>query len=213
MVGSKLNLLKKEIDRYIGIPYFSNTKKIISPHNSLVGKGSWKEITSYLPKDLDPKKRFSYLKKRHLGIDCSGLVYHLLDYYSRLKFKKSIYDQVVGTDNKHGVRRVSADLFTSPINSIPIKKYTEIKTGDLIRHNNGKHVILIVKKIRNIIYLVHSSQNTTPSGVHYAAIEITNPQKSLKFQKWSDKTKDGTNYAHLFNSKTLDGIYRPKVLL
>lgn len=213
MVRTKLDILKEEIEHYISIPYFSNTLKQTFPDNTLVGKGTWQEIFKLVPKDIKEGKKFTYLKKQKIGIDCSGLVYHLLNFYSQLKFNKPVHNYLIGTDHKYGVRRLSANLLTAPINSIQIRNYNDIKTADIIRYNQGKHVLFIIEKKENIIYLVHSSKNTIPSGVHYATIEITDYSKPLNLQKWSDTTKSQTNYANLLNPENLDGIYRPRFLL
>jgi len=44
MAGTKLELLRLEISKYLGLPYHTNIPKLDSPEASLVGKGSAKEI-------------------------------------------------------------------------------------------------------------------------------------------------------------------------
>jgi hypothetical protein len=190
MAGTKLIiLLEREINNYIGIPYLYG------------GKNTWKDI----------KKKFSdykQLKKNKEGIDCSGLVYHLLDFYAQMKGLGSIYDHLIGTDNKRGVRRVSSNLLTSSLNSFPIHNYSDIQTGDLIRQDSGKHVLFILEKMNNRIRYVHSSNKTEVRGVHWGEIEITNTAETLDHQKWNETKINGKNYSSSFNSNNGDGIFR-----
>ena len=167
--------LKKEIARYFGIPYFINTPK--NPHqklNAQVGKGNWQQIKKYSQKiaqkkdinfdNLTPLKRYRFQKKHHIGIDCSGLAYHLLDFLHRTKYHQSIRPRLIGTDNKTGPRHLSAHLLTSPPNSLPLANQQEIQVGDLIRTKQGKHVLFIYKKAKNKIYYINSSRQGR--GVH-----------------------------------------------
>ncbi len=212
MVGTKLDLLKQEINSYLGIPYFSNTKKTISSENALVGKGTAKEIalkTIELANlqnikllNLSSKQIYNFQKKNHLGIDCSGLVYNLLKI-----IEPKVDDILIGTEGKKGVRRLSANLLTSAPNAAKLSTY-DVKPGDLIRADNGRHVIFIIEKINDTIHYIHSSDKTKISGVHLGFIEIINPQKPLNHQIWSDQTKLDTNYSLLIDPKKEDGIYR-----
>ena len=149
MVRTKLN---EEILHYIGIPYFSNVGKYKNNgENVLVGKGSAKEIALKTVEfannqkvkllHLTPEQIYNFQKKNHLGIDCSGLVCHLLNYYFDLNIN---------------VRKTSANMLTSPPLSIKVD-VEEIITGDLIRQKNGKHVLFVIEKVDNRIYFVDSS--------------------------------------------------------
>ena len=190
MVGIKLiKVLEEEAKKYIGIPYLFG------------GKNTWQEIK----KDYSGYKE---LKKNKIGIDCSGLAYHLLDFYSELFKKESIYEHLIGTDNKRGVRRVSANLLTSFPNSFPITNYSDVQTGDLIRLNSGKHVLFILKKTINQIHYIHSSDKTAIRGVHYGEIEIIDSSKTLDKQKWAEIDSVGKNYSSNFNPENGDGIFR-----
>jgi len=165
MVRTKLEELRQEILKYIGIPYHTNIPKIISPDNALVGKGNAKEIalkTIELANlenikivNLTPQQIYNFQKKHHLGIDCSGLVCHLLNFY----FKTNL-----------NVRQTSADMLTSaPISQkINIK---EIKTADLIRQKNGHHLLFVIEKIGNKVIYVDSSRDKR--GVRYDEFNIT----------------------------------------
>ncbi len=140
MVGDKLS-------SYLGLPYFSNVgrHKVMSRNNALVGKGSAKEIALQTIEfanlqnvkllELTPPQIYNFQKKNHLGIDCSGLVCHLLDL-------------------KYDVRKTSADMLTSAPISKPVKK---LMKNDLIRQKNGKHVLLVLNVNKDLVTYVHSS--------------------------------------------------------
>jgi hypothetical protein len=164
MVGTKLELLRLEISKYLGLPYHTNIPKIDSPEASLVGKGSAKEIALKTIEfanaenikliELNPQQIYNFQKKHKLGIDCSGLACHLLNFYFNLNLN---------------VRHTSADMLTSK----PLSKQisiSEAQTGDLIRQNSGRHVVFIVEKKGNQITYVESSRKGR--GVHYASFSI-----------------------------------------
>lgn len=182
MVRNKLADLKNEISRYIGIPYFSNVGKFKNNGtNVLVGKGTAKEIAlatiesanreNIKLTNLSPPQIYQFQKKHHLGIDCSGLACNLLNFYQ----------------NSHlDVRKTSADMLTSA----PLSKKININnaaTGDLIRQNNGRHILFIIEKIGNIIYYVNS--NFSGRGIHYGQFDITNKnfvhQGTFRLSKFS----------------------------
>lgn len=171
MARTKLELLRLEISKYIGLPYHTNIPKLDSSEASLVGKGSAKEIALKTIEfansenikliDLNPQQIYNFQKKHHLGIDCSGLACHLLNLY---------FDQNLN------VRHTSADMLTSkPLSKkIPI---TKAKTGDLIRQRSGDHVLFIVEKIDNKVIYVDSSLRGR--GVRYGEFDLTD--KNFKY--------------------------------
>jgi len=213
-----INQLKLEIEKYLGLPYFTNKPPIKTENNALVGKGDSKEIaltTIELANklninllDLSPIEIYRFQKKHGIGIDCSGLIYHLSNFYYYLKTGKDIKSKLIGTEGKRGPRRLSANLLTNHPNAKEIKNLQDIQTADLIRMDQGKHVIFIIENLNNTIYYVHSSEKTKQKGVHYGQIKIVNPDKSLKYQQWSDKTIENKKYSSLFNPKLGDGIFR-----
>lgn len=165
MAGAKLNELKQEILKYIGIPYHKNFPKIISLDNSLLGKGTAKEIalkTIELANqnnlkilDLSPTQIYNFQKKNKIGIDCSGLACHLLNFYF---------------DSKLNVRRTSADMLTSSPLSQKIN-FKDLRTADLIRQKNGRHVLFVIERIGDKVIYVDSSLKGR--GVRYGEFNIT----------------------------------------
>lgn len=159
--------LQREVKHYLGIPYFINF--IANPHQKhdwQVGKGNWRQIQKYTrtiasQKKIDLSKLnrqqlYNFQKKHNIGIDCSGLAYHLSDFLCRLKNNTPIRPHLIGTQGKTGPRRLSADLLTSPPNAIPVRDWADIQIGDLIRTDKGKHVMFIYKKTKNKIFYIHS---------------------------------------------------------
>lgn len=221
MVRSKLERsILYEIKHYLHIPYWINQWKaeILLKHGPFGGKGSWKEI-DYATRcaaeleqiDLSKLKSrdiYQLRRRHHIGIDCSGLAYHLLDHLDQLKGNTGILFKVYGPQKTTGVRSISADYLTSQTNSSPITNYQKIQTGDLIRFNSGHHVIFIIGIKKNIISYIHSSNTTLVRGVHTGKIYISQPELPLSHQKWTDKAKDKTPYSQLFNSQKGDGIFR-----
>lgn len=176
--------LEQEIDHYLGLPYFINKPIRHLQNNALVGKGTWQEIETQakiLNPDFDKlslKHKYNFLKKHHLGIDCTGLAYHLL---AQLFPIKNFFPNV---------RHVSAADLTSKANSVRLLSYNQIRPGDLITTHHGHHVIFIIKKVGNLIHYVHSSDHTATRGVHLSTITITDLKKPLIHQSWSETIPD-----------------------
>jgi len=171
MVRTKLTELKQEILKYIGIPYHTNIPKTISSDNVLVGKGSAKEIalktieiankSNIKILDLTPQQIYNLQKKNKIGIDCSGLACHLLNFYFNTNLNP---------------RHISADMLTSTPLSQKIN-ISHIQTADLIRQKNGHHLLFVIEKIGDKVIYVDSSLKGR--GVHYGEFEITD--KTFKY--------------------------------
>lgn len=171
MVGNKLNQLKLEIQKYLGLPYFINRGKYQNHGpNPYVGKGSAQEIaleTIELANkegikllELSEPQIYFFQKKHRLGIDCSGLACHLLNFYHQLQINP---------------RRTSAHQLTSSPISKEIK-ITQVKTGDLIRQKDGRHVLFVIDKTSSTIFYVDSSRHRR--GVRLGEYQLTD----TKFQ-------------------------------
>ena len=165
MVGIKLEQLKVEISKYIGVPYFTNKPYKFSEDAVLVGKGSAKEIALKTVEvaneknvkllDFTEQEIYNFQKKNKIGIDCSGLACHLLNFYFDINLN---------------VRKTSADMLTSSPLSTPIT-FDEAQTGDLIRQKDGKHLLFIIEKIGDTIFYVDSSRDGR--GVRLSEFNIT----------------------------------------
>ena len=217
-----IDYIKAAIGPYLGIPYFINTpKNKDQDSDAKVGKGNFEQIAKLTIQKANltktellnatPQQIYKFQKKHHIGIDCSGLAFHLLNTLSIYLFNKDLNLILIGTDGKKGVRRLSAHLLTSPPNAIEIKDYDSIQTGDLIRLDQGKHILFVIEKINNKINYVHSSHQTKKRGVHLGQISIIDSKKTLNHQNWSDVTLDDKNYSQLFYPNKGDGIFRLKI--
>lgn len=175
MVRTKLvEKLKKEIDRYVGLPYMTNIirdGKIIK-ERVLGGKGNWQEIQKESKKiakieridlsKLNGQKLYNFQKKHKIGIDCSGLASQLLIFLGKIQHKKINLN----------VRKTSANMLTSSPLSKKINDYQQIQTGDLVRQKNGHHLLFIVEKKGNKIFYVDSS--FWGRGVRYGEADLNN---------------------------------------
>jgi len=167
MVRIKLIELQEEIGYYIGLPYSKNILKDgkIIKEQFLGGKGNYRQIATETIKlaqkqnidliKLSNQEFYNFQKKNHLGIDCSGLVCQLLNFYFDAKLEP---------------RKTSADMLTSAPISKEIKP-NEIQTGDLVRQKKGHHVLFIIEKQKNIIFYVDSS--ILGRGVRYGQADLT----------------------------------------
>ena len=168
MAGNKLDLLKQEIQCYVGLPYSKNILKDgkIIKEQFLGGKGNCRQIATETIRlaeqqkidltKLSSQEFYNFQKKNHLGIDCSGLVSQLLNFYF---------------DTKINPRKTSADMLTSAPISKQITDLNDLQTGDLVRQKNGHHVLFIIEKQGNIIYYVDSSFEGR--GVKYGQSDVT----------------------------------------
>ncbi|HPT65966.1 MAG TPA: hypothetical protein PK257_01465 [Candidatus Woesebacteria bacterium] len=168
MAGNKLDLLKQEIQYYIGLPYSKNILKNgkIIKEQFLGGKGNYRQIATETIRlaqqqkidllKLSNQEFYNFQKKNHLGIDCSGLACQLLNFYFQADLNP---------------RKTSADMLTSAPISQKITDLDKIQTGDLVRQNNGHHVLFVIEKQNNTIYYVDSSLKGR--GVKYGKFDIT----------------------------------------
>ena len=139
----------------------------------LGGKGHWKDIqkeTLRLAKQekidfkkFTPQQIYNFQKKHKIGIDCSGLVCQLLNFYGQILDKKIDLNP----------RKTSANMLTSFPLSHQIDDFNNIQTGDLIRQKNGHHVLFIIEKTGKIVSFVDSS--LWGRGVKYGQFDITDP--------------------------------------
>lgn len=169
MVGTKLDLLIKEVNKYQNLPYFCNRgiHKNISTNNALVGKGSAHDIAQTtleianqenikLP-NLTTVQIYNFQKKHHIGIDCSGLACQLLNFYFSLSLDP---------------RKTSANHLTSSPLSTAIK-LDNIRTGDLIRQKNGRHILFIINRLGDTVTFVDSRRDG--HGVKISTFFLSQP--------------------------------------
>ena len=182
----------------INIPYQDDRRKY--------GKSSPEELIKNTQdiaheQDFDLKKASveevrTFMEKNQLGIDCSGFVYHLLDYLLKEIGKGGM--EKIGFPQ---ASKTNVALLTSEQFSIPATDFSKVKPGDLIKLNSQKeipHILIILSHQNGIITYAHSSFLTKVKGVH---------QSQIKNGRFPDDLR-----AFNFNTIIGDGIYRIKVL-
>ena len=162
-----------------------------------------------------------FMEENWLGIDCSGLVYHLLDALLRKTGQASMQKIGFPKASATNVAKLTAPEFTEKI-----KSWDQVKPGDLIRLNskNADHILIVLNselKTRNsYITYVHSSGITKTTGVHTGEIingkfpeDLSVFSYNLSIAKISSSASDLKNRKpSAYNEKTGDGIYRLKAL-
>lgn len=188
--------------------------------------------------DLDLEKAdifaiYDFMRLHRIGIDCSGLVYHVLDAFIQAKLSLPLSKILVRYPGLLGklertilaykrFRRISAKTLTSPLNTTEVYAVKDIQIGDLIRISRERDHVLIVTRITHdendtitqVEYAHSSSVNTQMRGPHYGYITIKDAQKGLDAQEWLENTKRNENYGKEFYRPDLgDSVRRLKVLV
>jgi len=167
-------------------------------------------------KELSGEKIENFIRKNRIGLDCSGLVYWLLDALDREKGGNGLVDDIPRAKGRFLIR-ANVEMLTNDKVTIPIEKISDVKVGDIIRLQGGKHlaVVIQIRKARNQVkefVYAHSSNLTEVKGVHLNKIMIKNPDKGLEKQIWLEKTYKGENYGQkYFRLEKGDGVRRLRV--
>ncbi len=152
-----------------------------------------------------------FAKRERIGIDCSGLVYRILEELVRLTYRNCKINSL--TDMyKGGINRTNAAALTSDIYCEEVSDIRNSRLGDFIKINGGKHVAMILDLNNGYIVYIHSHGRTKIQGVHKERIKIIDSTRSLDYQKWQEKMRTGDNFGKMkFKSSLGDGIFRLKV--
>lgn len=138
-----------------------------------------------------------FMEESWLGIDCSGFVYHLLDYLLKKIGKGSMEAAGFSKASRTNVELLTSDEFSHTINGFGLAQ-----PGDLISLNSAQtipHVLIIINVADNILTYAHSSNRTKIRGVHQG--KIIDSQLDEELQVYSYNTHQG------------DGIRRLKALI
>ena len=202
------------------------------------GKGTPTEIISELNHAASERNQvlgllstdqvIKFMKAEGIGVDCSGLAFDLLSPLVKEKTGHNLafyiirYPGIMGILDKmfYGfkrIRRISADILTNELNTIPIDAVGDALPGDLLRlstlTSKHKHVGVIVEITSEKLVYAHSSRYTEEAGPHLSQIQIKKPDKGLGDQAWLEKTNRGDPYRDLaFKPELGDGIRRLKCL-
>ncbi len=158
----------------------------------------------------------AFMKRKKIGVDCSGFVFWLLDSLDKEKGGPGLAEKFPHFPGTLPQRQASAEKLTGESLSTPIK-VDQVRVGDMIRLDGGKHIAIVIKiekelgKVKEIEY-VHSSERTTIAGVHSGKIKVIDSQKKLEEQEWEETLPDGTSYGREFcREERGDGLKRLKI--
>ena len=189
------------LEAYKGTPYYNNRRQNIRMGlRALIGKGRPEEIAEEahlfaLKKKIEwqglkPELRKKFLVDHHLGIDCSGFVYHILDaellvrglgpLSSCLKFPfaNSLLSRLGRYLRKRYVENANVLTFAHPENSKVVGK-GEIRVGDfiVIISPERKHMMLITEVRDTSIKYAHSLEAGTKdkydNGVREEYVQVS----------------------------------------
>lgn len=131
-----------------------------------------------------------FMRENKVGIDCSGFVYRMLDYLSQKlglgNLQKSAGMEHVGRTN---VAKMTSDEF-----SVPVRNFSEAKSGDILKLNSGEdilHGVVILENVNDIITYAHSSSITKIEGVHSDKIIRGQLPDDLKVFSYNPDLGDG----------------------
>jgi hypothetical protein len=220
-------------------PYYRNTSKERAGLRALIGKGDPGEIEKEVMvwaklKDFDLNKSNikqirQFMVDNHIGIECSGFVVHVLNFWLKNEEKSPLIKHLTFQNNSivdrirrflRPVENIGANILTNEDNCDKIIKMNEILPGDLIRSKgkvkNAHHVLLITKVIKEndkvvALEFAHSGEtNDDFSGVRVEKIKITNPRGTLIKQDW-DVLKNGISQLDGYKIQSEDnGVRRLK---
>jgi len=197
-------------------PYYINIKKIRQRMGLrvLIGKGTPEEIIqeSLIYEKLRGVDFVSmtvteirdFVIKRHIGIDCSGFVVHVLNSWldhlgkkhiqAYIKFpKQSLYRRIALF--LRPVENISAYILTNEENTIHIKNLNNIRCGDFIRLKglkSGYHILMLSEITRNkgkvysFKYIHATRWYNKEHGVRKGEVIVKNVKDPLYKQKWTD---------------------------
>lgn len=218
-------------------PYFNN-KKITKRFGlrSQIGKGLPEEIAEEVEvsamasginlKQADKNQIKKFLLDRNIGIDCSGLVFQILNIENenqgfgklgkKLKFSGNFVRQIIGSFRP--AENTSVSTFEENSKEISLK---EILPGDFIialnqkNHYEKNHIILILEtkteneNLKEIVYLhaiAWKKDGLFGGEVGLGEIFIKNPDFGLLDQIWQEKDRVGPEnetYAGLQSAETV----------
>lgn len=196
-------------------PYYINVRELRMGLRVLIGKGTPEEIIheSLIYEKLRNKdfkhmtieQIRSFLVKRHIGIDCSGFVVHVLDKWLIRQGKKHLWKYLAFPKANvyrkiarflRPVENISAAMLTNDTNTEPITNLNDTRAGDLIRAKGLKkrsfHIMLISdihlenNKIQSFDYVHSTREYGKHHGVRKGKVIITDTNAPLTKQQWTD---------------------------
>lgn len=165
-------------------PYWMNKTKqdVFGP---LGGKGKPEEIVEVVEKEakeaginldhLSAKAIISFMKRKKIGVDCSGFVYWALDAFDREQGGNGIKDDIPGSAGRYIKERASVKMMVQA--SRKIDKISQIKVGDLLVNEKINHVAIVLSVERiadNSEIRITYANSKKPRGVYSEMITSLN---------------------------------------
>jgi len=215
-------------NKYIRCPYFRNPRSGRERWGltAYSGKGSPAEI-EYEMRIIEKLegRDFSHMqeteirdimRKRKLGIECSGFITRVLDSWTREFYKKPIYSLIKFNSKGLGwlfckmrpYTHIDVPMLVHPDNAREIKDIGDIMPGDVIRFNSIiDHAILVTRtqrdesgNLKKADY-VHSILEDSGEGIKKGNIDFVSG-------KWSEYPET----QHTINEKTEPRVYRLSII-
>ncbi|HRN86878.1 MAG TPA: hypothetical protein PKU78_04985 [Candidatus Dojkabacteria bacterium] len=227
-------------DKKIIAPYYINTKSQRGGLRVLSGKGDPGEIAREVKvqsqlKGIDLYKLSEsqirdFMTSNHIGIECSGFIVHVLNYWLRMNGKRPLIKYIRFNNNNfinrikrlfRPVEQLGANTITSELNCDKLHRLTDIRPGDLIRskgqRKNSHHILLISEvtfedDVLKEVEYVHSIRGyEEENGVRFGKILINNQEDEIQNQTWTE-IKNGRNWTYegLINQLEDNGVRRLK---
>ena len=224
MVGATGNI--SAVTSACSIPYFNNRRTATRAGlRAVTGKGSPRDIFDEVEiaaarehvdvRTMTADALKAFLVDHNIGIDCSGLVYYVLNAESIARGKGHLARHLAfplcrGLIGKirswmRPVENTGVQTFVHEKNSVPIE-LTKIEPGDIITMTSGStagerdHILVVHQveyqnSIPTTIHYTHAiawpSDGEYGHGVRQGVIDILNPQKPLTEQRWTEAGKTG----------------------
>lgn len=239
----------KVIDEYLNLPlggkkvncpYYINPKTQRAGLRVLVGKGDPGEIAREMNviaqlksvdlSILNKDEIRLFMQDSHVGIDCSGFITHILNYWLKNQGDRPLISYIKFENNDifnklkrklRPVEQLGAKLLTNLENCREISELNNIRPGDFLRskglRKNSHHIILISEvtledgKVTELEY-VHSIKGyNAENGVRFGKILITDNKRKLEDQVWTE-VQDSRNWTYEGYTSNLEdnGIRRLK---
>lgn len=178
------------------IPWDTNEPQYGKYHFGF-SKGSLRSIIAYTEGNCPHRNRWAierWMKgdnpeEIHVGIDCSGFVYRVLEEALALAGAPSLVESL-GTTCEY----TALDTLT-PMD-LAIGRAADVRAGDTMRFNKGKHSGVVFETVTDLngrlieIWYAHSSYTRGP---HIGWMEVRDPGAPVnaRVQNWHDEMWDG----------------------
>lgn len=179
----------------VQIPWDTNEPQYGRYHFA-VSKGTRQQIVGYTEGNCPHRTKWAiqdWMKGEngddmHVGIDCSGFVYRVLDEAAQMTGAPSLVD-TLGTTCEY----TALDTLTPA--GLEIHRAIDVRAGDTMRFNNGKHSGVIIETVTDEngllkeIWYAHSSFTRGP---HIGWVEVVDPWAPInsEVQPWHDEMWD-----------------------